>query len=128
MTNVNVSRPPPSSSLAAAAVGRGRRRRRGLLRRGRQRDPRGGRVRIGRADPADDLAVRVRLHRREDERLPAVSGTFALRPNSSNSPGAILPPSQVTVPMRSVTVSPSSFVIGFASFTIVTVRFQPGFG
>ena len=59
---------------------------------------------------------------------PAVSGTFALRPNSSNSPGAILPPSQVTVPIRSVTVSPSSFVIGFASFTIVSVRVQPGFG
>ena len=57
-----------------------------------------------------------------------VSGTFALSPNSSNSPGAILPPSQVTVSIRSVTVSPSSFVIGFASFTIVTVRFQPGFG
>ena len=31
----------------------------------------------------------------------ALSGTLALIPNSSNSPAAIVPPSQVTVPMRS---------------------------
>ncbi len=60
--------------------------------------------------------------------MPGSAGTFALIPNSSNSPGAMVPPSQVTVAIRSVTVSPSSFVTGLASFTIVTLRFQPGFG
>ncbi len=56
-----------------------------------------------------------------------MAGTFALIPNSSNSPGAILPPSQLTVATRSETVSPKTST-GGSSFSIVTVRFQPGFG
>ena len=80
-----------------------------------------------RRDPVHDLAVGVRLHGREDQGLPGLFGIFALTPNSSNSPGAIFPPSQVTVATRSLTVSPS-IVSGGSSFAVVIVRFQPGFG
>src|SRR5215207_6397382 len=48
-------------------------------------------------------------------------------PNSSNSPGPMRPPDQVTVSTRSVTSSPSRST-GSSSLAIFTTRFQPGFG
>ena len=59
--------------------------------------------------------------------VPCSAGTFALMPNSSNSPGAIVPPSQVTVATRSEYVSPNSST-GGSSFSIVTVRVHPALG
>ena len=69
----------------------------------------------------------IGLHRREDERLAGRFGTLALSPNSSNSPGAIVPPSQVTVAIRSVCISPKTST-GGSSFSIVTVRLPAGLG
>ena len=56
------------------------------------------------------------------------SGVSSDTGKSWNSPGAIFPPLQVTCDTCSVSLSPSSVVIGSASLVFLTSTFHPGTG